>query len=79
MVQLKIGTNTERKTVIVDADEKSLEEILNENEIQYVGCAMHLNGSLLAGVDLQATLSELGVADNTEAMLIAVKKADSAR
>lgn len=77
MINLTIGTNTERKTVIVEAD-KPLNEILVENDVNVVGSALHLNGSLIAGVDVQNSLTELGIADGGQAMLIAVVKADSA-
>lgn len=78
MISLKIGTNTERKTVIVDAN-TPLKLILADNNVRTTGTALHLNGNLLPGCDVDKSLAELGVADGTEAMLIAVVKADSAR
>lgn len=78
MVNLTIGTNTDRKTVIVESN-KTLKDILSNEEINVTGCALHLNGSLIPGADLDQTLTELGIADGGKAMLIAVMKADSAR
>ena len=78
MISLTIGTNTERKTVLVEAD-KPLNEVLEENSVNTVGAALHLNGSLIAGCDTSCSLSELGIEDGGKAMLIAVVKADSAK
>lgn len=78
MISLTIGTNTERKTVMVEAD-KPLNEVLQENNVSTAGAALHLNGSLIAGCDTDSSLSELGIEDGGKAMLIAVVKADSAK
>jgi sulfur carrier protein ThiS len=78
MINLTIGTNTERKSVIVEP-EQTLSDVLAENSVNVNGCALHLNGSLIAGVDTDSTFEELGVADGTKATLIAVIKADSAK
>ena len=77
MINLTLGTNTERKTVIVEPD-KALNTILSENNVNVAGSALHLNGSLIAGIDAQSSLTELGIPDGGQAMLIAVVKADSA-
>ena len=77
MISLTIGTNTERKTVIVEPTEV-LAEVLADNDVITSSAAIHLNGSLIPGCDLQCTFEELGVEDDTSAMLIAVVKADSA-
>ena len=78
MINLTIGTNTERKSVIVEPNQ-TLKDVLAQNDINVNGCALHLNGSLIAGVDVDETLTDLGVVDGTKAMLIAVVKADSAQ
>ena len=77
MISLTIGTNTERKTVIVEPTEV-LAEVLADNDVITSSAAIHLNGSLIPGCDLPCTFEELGVEDDTSAMLIAVVKADSA-
>ena len=77
MINLTIGTNTERKNVIVAADEV-LRDVLENNNVNTTSAAIHLNGSLIPGCDLDNTFEELGVEDDTQAMLIAVVKADSA-
>lgn len=78
MINLTIGTNTERKTVIV-APEQIVGEVLAENNVNTTSAAIHLNGSLIPGCDLDQSFEDLGVEDDTQAMLIAVVKADSAK
>ena len=78
MINLTIGTNTQRTTVIVEQDE-TLQSILSDNNINVTGTALHLNGTLIAGVDTDKSLVELGIADGTSAVLISVIKADSAQ
>lgn len=77
MINLTIGTNTERKTVIVAPDD-CVRDVLEANDVSTASAAIHLNGSLIPGCDLDDTFEELGVEDDTSAMLIAVVKADSA-
>ena len=77
MINLTIGTNTERKTVLVQPTEV-LADVLEENNVITTSAAIHLNGSLIPGCDLGETFENLGVEDGTAAMLIAVVKADSA-
>lgn len=77
MIRLTIGTNTERKTVLVEPTE-TLHDILVNNEVNTTGAALHLNGSLIPGAAMHDTLEELDILDNTSVSLIAVVKADSA-
>ena len=77
MINLTIGTNTERKTVIVEPTEV-LADVLADNAVNVASAAIHLNGSLIPGCDLEETFEDLGVEDGSQAMLIAVVKADSA-
>ena len=77
MINLTIGTNTERKTVVVEPTD-TLQDVLRENNVNTGSAAIHLNGSLIPGCDLDQTFEDLGVEDDTQAMLIAVVKADSA-
>ena len=78
MVNLRVSTTENRTTITVDADAKVI-DILNDNNISRQGAAVSLNGSPLAESDIQsATLTELGVLDNSTAMLSVIVKADSA-
>lgn len=78
MINLTIGTNTARTNAIVEPTD-TLASVLEANNINTTGCALTLNGSLIAGVDIEDTFEELGVVDGTKASLIAVIKADSAK
>ncbi len=78
MIKLTIGTNTERKSVMVEPDQ-TLAEALSANNVDASRSALHLNGTLIPGADKDLTFEELGIRDSSEAMLIAVIKADSAR
>lgn len=78
MINLSIGTNTERKNVMVEPTQ-TLSEVLSAQGVNVNGCALHLNGSMIAGADTQETFAALGVIDGTKATLIAVIKADSAK
>lgn len=78
MIKLTIGTNTDRRIVMVEADD-TLACVLSDNNVDASRSALHLNGTLIPGADKELTFEELGVADGSEAMLISVIKADSAR
>lgn len=78
MIKLTIGTNTERKIVMVDVDD-TLADVLSNNNVDASRSALHLNGTLIPGADKELTFGELGIEDGSEAMLISVIKADSAR
>mgnify|MGYP000962083507 CR=1 FL=1 len=78
MIKLTIGTNTERKVVMVDVDD-TLADVLSNNNVDASRSALHLNGTLIPGADKNLTFGELGIEDGSEAMLISVIKADSAR
>ena len=77
MINLTIGTNTERTSVIVEPD-AVVGQVLAANNVNTTSAAIHRNGTLIPGCDLDQTFEELGVEDDTAAMLIAVVKADSA-
>lgn len=78
MIRLTIGTNTEKTSVIVQPTD-TLADVLADNNVNTASSAIHLNGSLIPGCDLEETFEDLGVEDDSEAMLIAVVKADSAK
>jgi sulfur carrier protein ThiS len=78
MIRLLVGTNTERKNVNVNPED-TLKSVLDREHINVTGSALHLDGSLIPGVDATKTFTQLGLQDGSEHMLIAVVKADSAR
>lgn len=77
MINVTIGTNTSRKTIITPIDSK-IKDVLEQNEVNTAGAAIHLNGSLLSVRDLTETFEALGITEDSNNMLIAVVKADSA-
>lgn len=78
MIRLLVGTNTQRVNVIVNTDD-TLAEVLDQNHVDISHAALTLNGTQIPGVDKDKTFGELGIDDESSAMLIAVVKADSAQ
>lgn len=77
MINLTIGTNAERKTTIVGVD-TTLRDIIQQNSISLDGANVMLNGTTVSGFDLDRTLAQCGVVDNTSAMMSVVVKASAA-
>ena len=77
MINLTIGTNTERKNSIIDVN-TTLAQALSDNGVSTQGTALYLNSKMLAGCDTEATFADLGVEDASRAMLIAVVKSENA-
>lgn len=77
MVSLKLATNSTRNTVVVAVD-TVVNDIINMNEINLRGAAVHLDGCPILPDEFDCTLAELGIEDESEATLAVVVKADSA-
>lgn len=75
MVQVTIGTNVTRKTVVVE-DTKTVKEVLQENDVNYTTSATHLDGAPLSAEEMNSTFAELGVTDSC--YLLNIVKADNA-
>lgn len=77
MISLACKSNTVRKTIIVDVTSTP------RQALEQVGISttatIHLNGTQIVGADLNDSFADLGVADDSEAMLISVIKADAAK
>ena len=78
MVRVTLNTNTGRRGVIADVN-ATLASIFAENDLNTQGAIIHLNGSPVSMGDATKSLSELGVADEGNAILSLVVKATSAR
>lgn len=78
MVKVTVGTTTERTDVVKDVD-TTVESILREQGIPLGGHIVNLNMRVLGQGDINKTLDELGVQDETTATLICCVKADSAK
>lgn len=73
MIKVTIGTNTNRKEVIVDPS-RTLKSVLDENGIDYSRGGIHLDGLSIAGADLNKTFTEHGIVE--DCILISVVKGD---
>lgn len=74
MIQVKIGTNAQRKTVILD-ENTTLKRALEDNEVDYSVGNVHLDGSALNPGELNKTFAELGVVESC--FLLCVVKVDN--
>jgi len=77
MIQIKVGTNT-KKTVVNTSVTMTPAALLEQEGVNMSGATAFLNGAPLSPLDYSKTFAELGVADESSAMLIAAVKADSA-
>lgn len=75
MLNITIGTNTSRKKIVVSPD-KTLRDVLTENEVNTGVGTIHIDGIPVQISDLGKTLEELGVTD--KAYIISIAKADNA-
>lgn len=77
MIQITVGTNT-RKTTVNTTIANTPANLLEENGVRVSGSTVFLNGAPLSPYDFSKTFEQLGVEDESRAMLIAAVKADSA-
>jgi hypothetical protein len=76
MIQVTLGTNTNRAKVLVDPN-TTLRTVLEDNDINYASGNLHLDGSSLKPGDLDKTFAELGITANC--YLLSIQKADNAK
>lgn len=77
MVRLTVSNNTKRNTVDVDVN-ATLRDAAAQAGVSLGSGGIYLNGELLNQAYIDDTLAARGVLDESEAMLVAVKNADSA-
>lgn len=75
MIQVKIVTNTGRKTVNVDPN-RTIREVLEANNVNYDVAPVFLDGAPLNAGDHDKTFATIGIADHC--MLTAVVKTQNA-
>ena len=75
MLQITIGTNTNRRKVSVDPD-AIVKNVLDEHGINYTSATVHLDGAPLNATELNSSFNDLGI--DTSCYLIAVVKAENA-
>lgn len=78
MVNVTVSTNTNRSSVAVDID-ATINEVIDASGIAISNVALYLNGSVISRDEWEDTLEDFGVEDFSNATLVAVVKADSAR
>ena len=76
MLKITVGTNTNRKTVMVPED-YTIQQTLEENEINYASGQTSLNGCILQPGDMYKTFADMGITG--AAWLVTVSKMDNAR
>lgn len=78
MVKVTVSNNTKKNEVLVPVT-ATLRDVAREANVNLGSGGMYLNGELINQSFLDSTLESLHVQDESEAMLIAVKNADSAK
>jgi len=73
MIKVLIGTNTNRKNVVVDPN-RTLKSVLEEHNIDYSTGGIHLDGAAVGGEDLNKTFTDHGITE--DCILISVVKGD---
>lgn len=73
MIKVRIGTNLNRKEVIVDPA-TTIKTVLEQNEIDYSVGGIHLDGMSIAGPELDKSFRDFGITE--KCTLVSVVKAD---
>lgn len=75
MIQIKIVTNTNRKTIITD-ENNTVRQVLEANEVNYAQAPVYIDGAPLNVGDHDKTFAALGITETC--MLTAVVKTENA-
>jgi hypothetical protein len=75
MIQIKIVTNTQRKTIITD-EHNTVRQVLEANEVNYEHAPIFIDGAPLNVGDHDKTFATLGITE--KCMLSAVVKTENA-
>lgn len=75
LVKVKVGTNLNRTEVTVQSN-KTIREILEENEINYATTTIFVDGVTVQLGDMDKTLEELGIRESC--FIIAAQKTENA-
>lgn len=73
MIKVIVGTNTSRKSVMVDPS-RTLKSVLEENGIDYSRGGIHLDGLAVGGEGINKSFAEHGITE--DCILVAVVKGD---
>lgn len=75
MIQIRIVTNTWRKTIATDKN-NTVRDVLEANEVNYEIAPVYIDGAPLEIGDHDKTFAELGITE--KCMLTAVRKLENA-
>lgn len=75
MIQIKIVTNTTRKTIATD-ENNTVREVLEANEVNYANAPVYIDGAPLGIGDHDKSFAELGITE--KCMLTSVVKTENA-
>lgn len=75
MIQIKITTNTIRKTIATD-ENNTVRDVLDANEVNYANTPVYIDGSPLNVGDHDKTFAQLGITE--KCILTAVIKTENA-
>lgn len=75
MIQIKITTNTIRKTIATD-ENNTIRAVLEANEVNYANAPVYLDGSPLQAGDHDKTFAEIGITE--KCILTSVIKTENA-
>ena len=73
MIKVIVGTNTNRRSVMVDPS-RTLKSVLEENGVDYSRGGIHLDGLAVGGEGINRTFTEHGITE--DCILISVVKGD---
>jgi len=76
MIKVTLGSNCERKQVVVP-ETTTVKEVFQNNNVDYMTGAIFLDGAPITGGQMNMTLAELHVSDSC--YLIVTVKSDGAR
>lgn len=75
IVSVKIGTNLNRNTITATSD-KTIRQLLEENEINYATTTVYLDGDTIKAGDMDKTLNDFNIVDTC--YIIASQKTENA-
>ena len=75
MIQIKIVTNTTRKTIATD-ENNTVRDVLEANEVNYANAPVYIDGAPLGIGDHDKSFAQLGITE--KCMLTSVVKTENA-
>jgi hypothetical protein len=76
MITVTIGTNLDRKEILVDPETKTLKDLFKENGVAYERATNYLDGCPINAAQINQTLAQLNV--TSDCSILSVIKNDNA-